>query len=187
MRLFISILILIFSGSSLASQLVVKDAYAYPTIPGMGSGAVYAKFINNGTATITLVSAKTDVAKSAELHSMKMENDRMYMRNLKKLEVKAQQEVELSPTGLHIMLIQLHKALVVGQKFTTTVVQDDDKELQFTVEVIKPDGEEMHDHAAHNHQHHHHDHDAKDGSHAEHKHHADKKEHQSQPKKHKQD
>ncbi|HWN30953.1 MAG TPA: copper chaperone PCu(A)C, partial [Burkholderiales bacterium] len=55
-------------------------------------------------------------AGSVEIHSMRLENGIMKMRQLESLELPAKQTVKFEPGGLHIMLLALKRPLKLGDK-----------------------------------------------------------------------
>lgn len=101
--------------------LHIVHPWARATAPGQPSGGVYLKVENKGGAD-RLVSASVDVAKLAQLHSMRMDGDVMKMEELPRgVELPAGQTVELKPGALHVMLLDLKGPLKAGDKFPMTL------------------------------------------------------------------
>ncbi len=81
-----------------------------------GTSAAYLNLTNRGAPDV-LLSITTDVAEAAELHTMELQENVMYMRPLAQVELAANTRVQLRPGGmLHLMLIGLRRDLVAGQK-----------------------------------------------------------------------
>lgn len=77
---------------------------------------------NQGQSDDTLLSAKTDAAKTVELHETKMdENDVMRMQPVPNIPLPAGGSVMLKPGGLHMMLIGMQKELAPGDKISLTL------------------------------------------------------------------
>jgi len=130
--------------------LTIGHPYARPTAPAQPTGGGYLKLINNG-ADDRLVSARTPVAASVEMHTMRLEGDVMRMREIGSIEVPAGKTVELKPGGLHLMLTGLKAPLIAGQTFPMTLKFEKAGEVEVTVNVSAPKVEEMasdKDHAA---------------------------------------
>ncbi|MCK6625416.1 MAG: copper chaperone PCu(A)C [Anaerolineae bacterium] len=107
------------ASSSQGGGITVSDISARATTQ---NGAVYMTFTNGGASDDVLIGAKTDVAKTVELHETKMdENDVMKMSPVPNIPIPAGGSVTLKPGGLHIMLIDMQKELAVGDKISLTL------------------------------------------------------------------
>ncbi|MDC7682997.1 copper chaperone PCu(A)C [Asticcacaulis sp. BYS171W] len=96
--------------------------------------AAYVTIKNTGTTDDRLVSAACDCADTVELHSMKMDGDKMMMAPLPDgLVIKAGETVELKPGGNHIMLLGLKTRPEDGQ--TQSVTLTFEKAGSVTVEM----------------------------------------------------
>ena len=95
----------------------IAHAWARATLPGAQVGGVYLQLQNAGKAD-RLLSVKSDVAETVELHVMSMDGAVMQMRKLDKgVEVPSGGGVEFKPGSLHIMLTGLHASLKQGSTF----------------------------------------------------------------------
>lgn len=99
-----------------AGTITVDHPYARSTAAGQQVGGGYLKLINVGGAD-RLVSASASVAKTVELHEMKMDGDVMKMRPVDGIALPPGKTVELQPGGFHIMFIGLKAPLKVGDSF----------------------------------------------------------------------
>ena len=108
---------------------------------GHGGGfnsAAYMLLKNTGGAADRLVAAKGDVAESIEIHESTMKDGVMSMHPVEAIELPAGGQAELKPGGYHVMLINLKRDLVAGEKFTLTLVFEKSGEQQIEVEVRAP-------------------------------------------------
>ena len=121
-----------------AGALKIGHPYSRPTAPSQSIGGGYLKLVNNGPAADRLVSASTPVAKSVELHSMRMEGDVMRMREIGSIEIPPGQTVELTPGGMHLMLMGLKAPLVAGQRFPLKLGFEKAGEVTVDVTVDSP-------------------------------------------------
>ena len=109
-------LALCFGGSAVQADetVTVTHAWVRATAPGQRVAGAYLEF--SSAVPSTLVAVSSPVAGSAEIHSMRLENGVMQMRQLESLELPAKQMVKLEPGGLHLMLLDLKKPLKRGDK-----------------------------------------------------------------------
>jgi hypothetical protein len=97
----LGVLWLLCAGSVLAhgtraGDLTIDHPYAVPTLAGVSTGALYFRAItNNGNEPDQLLSARTKVADSVDLHHMQMDGNVMRMRAVAAIELPARTEVRL--------------------------------------------------------------------------------------------
>lgn len=133
-----------FASAAIHAEEAVTIAHAWvrATAPGQRVAGAYLEI--SSAAPSKLVAASSPVAGSVEIHSMRLENGIMKMRQLESLELPAKQTVKFEPGGLHIMLLALKRPLKLGDKIplrltlqradsSTTVV-----EVQAEVRNAKP-------------------------------------------------
>lgn len=142
------------SLAALADTVKVSDPWARATAPGAPAGGAFMGL--TADANMTLIAAESDASKVVELHTMKMENGVMVMRQVPKIDLPKDQTVSLKPGGLHIMLIGLNAPLKAGEKVNMTlrVTDSQGKEQRIPVSAeirsMKPGAKP----AAHMHHHH---------------------------------
>jgi len=103
-------------------DLVVTAPWSRATPKGAKIGAGYLTIQNNGTAPDKLVSVESDIAGKADIHEMSMKDGVMRMRPLTGgLTIAPGKSVVLSPSGFHLMLMDLKKPLEQGQSFEATL------------------------------------------------------------------
>lgn len=130
---------LLLSGTALAADVTVEGAYARATAPGQPNSAVFMQLNNQGEAT-SLVNASSNAAKVVELHTHIHDQGVMRMRKIDAIELPADNQVELAPGGLHIMLIGLEAPLQEGSQIEMTLEFADgtSEQLEVPVEMVMP-------------------------------------------------
>lgn len=120
-------------------ELELRHPHAYPTLPGMTTGAIYLVAIRNeGERADRLLAASTTMAERVELHQMQMDGDVMRMRALSGIEIPARTTLSLrqgSADGYHLMLFGLRRQLAVGDRFALTLRFERAGEIQVEVWV----------------------------------------------------
>ena len=123
-------------------SLTISQPYARATAPGQPVGGGFLKIVNKG-ADDRLLSASADVAKTVELHTMKMEGDVMRMRQVDAIAIPAGQTVELKPGALHMMFIGLKAPLKAGDTVPVTLKFEKAGEVMVQVSVQAPGADPM--------------------------------------------
>ncbi|HXH73299.1 MAG TPA: copper chaperone PCu(A)C [Mariprofundaceae bacterium] len=136
--LLIALLMLPFSAA--AAELQVKDGWVRLVPPVADTTAAYVTLANPGDAPVVIVGVASDVAGMAMLHAMTMQNGRMEMSGLERLEVPAHGEVSLAPGGNHIMLMELKHALAAGDAVELTLQYGDGTTQKLTLKVVDARG-----------------------------------------------
>ncbi|HKQ26504.1 MAG TPA: copper chaperone PCu(A)C [Burkholderiales bacterium] len=98
----------------------VIDPWARATVPGQKVGGVYMEIVSPRDARLTGVASP--VARAAEVHLMTMDGGIMKMRVVEALDLPAGRPVKLAPGGYHVMLFDLKKPLIAGEKVPLTLV-----------------------------------------------------------------
>jgi periplasmic copper chaperone A len=120
-------------------SLKIDHPWARATPKGASVGGGYMKITNTGTAPDRLVGGTTDIAKSFEVHEMKMDGGVMKMREIAGgLEIKPGQTVTLDPSGYHVMFVGLKDQLKQGSRFKATLefAKAGKVDVDFVVESI---------------------------------------------------
>ena len=116
------------------ARISVDNAWVRPAEVGQNS-AVYFQIVNEGQLSDVLVSTSSSIA-TAELHeSVEKENGVMGMSPLNSVDIPAQSEVEFSPGGKHIMLINLAQTLTAGNNVSVTLEFEHGGKVVFEAEV----------------------------------------------------
>src|SRR5262249_5083122 len=128
-------------GLALA-ETAVDDPWVRGTVPQQTSTSFFARITATGGGTV--VAASSPVADAVEIHEMRMEGGVMRMRALPNgLKLPPGKAVELTPGGIHVMLLGLKKALQPGERvpLTLTVEGTDGKRERIEVSAaVRPLG-----------------------------------------------
>jgi len=119
-RLSLIAAVLVPSAAPAADAIRVVDPWARATVPGQKVGGVYMEITSARDARLTGVASP--VARAAEVHLMTMDGGTMKMRVVEALDLPAGRPVKLAPGGYHVMLFDLKKPLVAGEKVPLTLV-----------------------------------------------------------------
>ncbi len=119
-RLSLIAAIVVPSAAPAADEIRVIDPWARATVPGQKAGGVYMEIVSPRDARLTGVASP--LAGAAEVHSMTMDGGTMKMRAVEALDLPAGRPVKLAPGGYHVMLFDLKKPLVAGEKVPLTLV-----------------------------------------------------------------
>ncbi|MCX5767746.1 MAG: copper chaperone PCu(A)C [Gemmatimonadetes bacterium] len=122
------------------TAITAHDAWAREAAAGRTVTAVFVTVENSGATRRSIVSGKTDVADTLELHEMKANGSMMQMSPVKSIDVPAHGKVELKPGSLHIMLFGLKKPLTTGDTVKMTLTLDDGTKLSVAAPVRKMEG-----------------------------------------------
>lgn len=96
------------------AEVQIKDPYARAVPEGQLNSAAFMQIENTGNKDLAIVSGSSEASDVVELHTHTNDNGVMRMRKVDKIDLPAQQSVELKPGGLHVMLIGLKQGLNEG-------------------------------------------------------------------------
>ncbi|MCW8333974.1 copper chaperone PCu(A)C [Vibrio paucivorans] len=119
------------------TDIMLHDPYARATPPNAATSAVFVEIMNHTDEAKTIVSASTDAAGKVELHDVIKDGDVMQMRQVDGIELPANGTVELKPGSLHIMLFDLKKPLVEGEKIDMQITFKNGDEVTFSAPIKK--------------------------------------------------
>ena len=94
-------------------KIEVQGAWARATVEGQNMGGAFVNLTADQDAS--LVAASSNVSNTVELHTMKMEGEKMIMAPVPNIALPAKTKVELKPGSLHIMFMGLKAPLKEGQ------------------------------------------------------------------------
>lgn len=121
-----------------AADPVVRDAWSRAMPPVSKVGAAYLEIENPGSAAVRLVAASSDVAGRVEIHTHEMDGAMMRMRRLEHVDVAPGETVTFKPHGRHLMLFDLRRALVAGDRFTVELEFEDGRRVKAEAEIRSP-------------------------------------------------
>ena len=120
--------------------IIIEDAWVraseYSAKAG-GMTGIFAKITNRGDKTITLVGGSTDAAMMVQTHEVV---NGMMQEKKGGIEIHVGQTVTLQPGGLHIMLMNLAKPIVVGDKVDFTFKFEGADSQTFTLTAKESEG-----------------------------------------------
>lgn len=86
------------------------------TAAGQMLSSAYVTIENKSKQPDRLISASSTRAKEIQIHMMRMDGDKMMMRQIPSLEIPANTVVELKSGGYHLMLMDLNNGIAEGEK-----------------------------------------------------------------------
>ena len=116
----LAILLQLPTGTALAADIQVKEAWVRGTVAGQRATGAYMEILSKSGAV--LVGAATPAAEVTEVHEMKMEGGVMQMRAVPRLELPAGKAVQLQPGGYHLMLLKLRQPMQKGDSVPLTLM-----------------------------------------------------------------
>jgi copper(I)-binding protein len=130
--------LLLTSACAQPAEISIMEPWARPGFKGDNS-AVYLEIDNPSDQGDGLIGAESDIAMVVEIHLSKMDAEGiMTMEEQELVGIPANQVVELTPGGLHIMLVDLVKDLNVGDIFQVTLQFQRLGDMVVDVEVRQP-------------------------------------------------
>ena len=117
--------------------VTVNAAWARATPPGMTVAAAYLTLVG-GSKPDRLVGAETPRAGMAQIHVVSEAEGMARMRQTEGVDVPAHKSVALAPQGTHIMLMDLPRPLVAGERFPLTLQFEQAGAIGISVEVRAP-------------------------------------------------
>lgn len=141
MRRLLPLLTLLLTPSfALAHQtMVMVQAYAFDTTPGMANGAAYLVIENTGPSEAKIVGVSTDIAELAQVHTHEQDGD---LRRMVALELpivlQPGETLTMQPGGVHLMLLGLNEALKIGDQIDLILHLEGRhvRDLEVSVEVF---------------------------------------------------
>jgi hypothetical protein len=118
------------------NDITIANPYIRETIPGTTISAAYMSIKNSSTEQRKLVAISSNISPRIEMHQHLMVNDMMQMRKISAITIPAQQQVELQPAGLHLMIFDLKKPLTAAQKVNMTLHFDNKSTIIVPVPVV---------------------------------------------------
>jgi hypothetical protein len=149
-RILTTLLAFFLSAAAWADAVTVGNAWVRATAPGQKVAAAFMDL--TAKSDLTLVAAESAASKVVELHTMRMEDGVMVMRQVKEITLPKGEKVSLKPGGLHVMLIDLNGQIQADTKVGLTLVVKDKagKLSRIPVEALAmPPGDMGHAHYQH--------------------------------------
>ena len=103
------------------NTIQIDNPVVRASAPGQMISSAYFKIQNKSNSPDRLVGVSFPKAKEVQLHEMKMDMDRMMMRQVSFIEVPANGTVELRPGGYHLMLMGLDSPIKESEQLKMTL------------------------------------------------------------------
>ncbi len=130
-----ALVLLAWAAAAAERPIVVSEAWSRAVPPGARSAGAFMTVDNTGGEADRLTGARSDAARTVEIHETRMVGDVMQMRHTDTIAVAPGARTELKPGGFHVMLIDLARRLEPGDRFTVTLVFEKAGEIPVEVEV----------------------------------------------------
>ena len=127
-------------------KLSISGAYSRETVAGQTVGAGFLKIKNTGAAD-RLISATASIGTEVQLHTMAMEGNVMKMSQVTGIEIPADGSVELTPGGMHLMIMGIKSPLKAGDtvKIKLRFTNSGEVEVNFPIQSILPGAAHSHE------------------------------------------
>ncbi|HNW02370.1 MAG TPA: copper chaperone PCu(A)C [Burkholderiaceae bacterium] len=117
LRMSLVCLVLVVEATTAWAQIKVENAWVRATVPKQQATGAFMKITS--VEAVKLMAVNTTVAKTNEIHEMKMEGDVMKMRaHPNGLDIPANTTVELKSGGYHLMMMELELTIKAGDTVT---------------------------------------------------------------------
>ena len=110
---------LLLSASAYAGDILVEGAWTRATLPGQDMAMVYMSITSKQAAT--LVGASSTVSKTTEMHTMEHKGGMMKMYEIKSISLPANERLDMTLHGHHLVLSGLKTPLKAGATLPLTL------------------------------------------------------------------
>jgi hypothetical protein len=125
----------LFVSMSTLAEVRIVDGYVRGLPPSQPVTAAFMRLLNTGNQTVEITSADSDSAERTEFHAHVHRNGMMGMEKVDKLVIAANSELLLAPGEYHLMLINISRPLVDGDKVAIKFSTSDNQQVQVVVPV----------------------------------------------------
>ncbi|MBP6774624.1 MAG: copper chaperone PCu(A)C [Gemmatimonadaceae bacterium] len=119
------------------TPLQVRDAWVRAADSG-ATGAAYLTLANGDTVDIAITGWSSSAAVAAELHETMQHQGMVHMSARPAIVIARDSTLTMIPGGLHVMLIELRRALVVGDTVSLIATFADGRTLDVRAPVRAP-------------------------------------------------
>lgn len=114
--------LVLLSHTAVAAGLEIEQPWIRAMPPGSSALAGYMVLENQGASVVTIVGAESPLAGHVSLHRSQMHDGMSHMQALDKLVLKPGNKQVFAPGGLHLMLNNVTKYLLPGDKVPVCLV-----------------------------------------------------------------
>ena len=120
-----------------AGPLAVTSAWAR-SADSNATGGAYAAFTNTDTAAVAIAAISSPVARLVQLHETMTQDGMLHMIARPAVVIPPESTLTLKPGGLHIMMMDLTRALRVGDTVHLTITLADGRSVAVAMPVREP-------------------------------------------------
>ncbi len=135
--IFFTLLFVMINNVYANSAISVSNGYVKASIPGSEVTASYMTISNTSDNAITLQKVSSVISDRIEIHEHSMDDGMMRMREVGEITIKANSEVVLQPSGLHLMIFSLKQQITEKDAITLTLYFSNDTEVKIQLPVLK--------------------------------------------------
>ena len=121
------------AAASAFAQIHVEDVWMRATVPQQHATAAFMRITSD--RPVRLVAASSPAAPTVEIHEMSMQGNVMTMRPVTGIDVLPGKVTVLTPSGYHVMLLDLRQQIKVGDRVPLTLVFEDRDRKRISVEA----------------------------------------------------
>lgn len=125
----------LFISMSTLAEVRVVDGYVRGLPPGQPVTAAFMRLLNSSDQAVEITSVSSDSAERAEFHNHVHRDGMMGMEKVDKLVIAANSELLLAPGEHHLMLINITRPLVDGDKVKIELGTSDHQRVQVVLPV----------------------------------------------------
>ncbi len=119
-------------------NILIEEARINSVVSGMINSAGYMHINNNTARDLTLIQAKSNIAKRVELHEHVTTDGLMRMQKVDGITIPSKQSVMLKPGGYHIMFLGLQQPLNENDTAQITLLFSDGSTKSIMAVIKKP-------------------------------------------------
>jgi len=119
------------------NAIKVTDGYIKANIPGSDITAAYMTINNDSDQAITLQKITSTISDRIEIHEHSMTGGMMRMRQVDNVTVKANGNVVLQPSGLHLMIFSLKQQITKQDVISLTLSFSNETKINIQLPVYQ--------------------------------------------------
>jgi copper(I)-binding protein len=127
---------MLLAGCTEAPAVEILKAVAPATPPGVSVAAVYIEIVTGSDDV--LLGVVTPLADRTEIHESLESGGMMQMRHVDSVPLEAGKPLRFAPGGLHLMLMNLHKPLLIDHSFPLDLHLQKAGTVTANVQVVPP-------------------------------------------------
>ena len=103
------------------SSVQVKNAWVREPPGGHPITGAYMEIINRSSVVYEIIGVSSEKVGRVEIHSMEYDDEIMRMRKVDSLMLRPEEEINLQPGGLHLMLMDIADVIKAGDSLLLTL------------------------------------------------------------------